>query len=108
MRGFLEKEEADFFAWLKKLTRARLAMTDDDLLISATAGAVEAARAGITCLGDSSSLAPQSMRALLAAGLRGIVYQESFGPDSKLAAENMAKLGEVASVPMMYFVAPLE
>jgi 5-methylthioadenosine/S-adenosylhomocysteine deaminase len=72
-------------------------MTDDDLLISATAGALEAARAGITCLGDSSSLAKQSMRAIKTAGLRGVVYQESFGPDSKLAAENMAKLGEQIS-----------
>jgi cytosine/adenosine deaminase-related metal-dependent hydrolase len=97
MRGFLEKVETDFFAWLKKLTVARLAMTDDDLLISATAGVVEAARAGITCLGDSSSSARQSMRALSAAGLRGIAYQESFGPDSKLAADNVAKLGEQIS-----------
>src|SRR6185369_4200307 len=31
MRGFLEAEEADFFAWLRKLTIARMAMTADDL-----------------------------------------------------------------------------
>ena len=31
MRGFLEREEHDFFAWLKKLTIARLKMTDEDL-----------------------------------------------------------------------------
>jgi len=32
MRGFLENEEADFFAWLRKLTIARLErMTADDL-----------------------------------------------------------------------------
>src|SRR5215510_1160955 len=31
MRGFLEKEESDFFAWLRKLTAARLRMNDDDL-----------------------------------------------------------------------------
>ena len=35
MRGFLEREEHDFFAWLKKLTVARLRMTDDDLFVSA-------------------------------------------------------------------------
>src|SRR5262252_6089261 len=29
MRGFLEREEHDFFAWLRKLTIARLQMTDD-------------------------------------------------------------------------------
>src|SRR5258705_4086777 len=92
MRGFLENEESDFFAWLRKLTVARLAMTDEDLFVSSTCGAIEAARAGITCLGDSSSFAVQSMRALNEIGLRGIVYQESFGPDPKVAAENLARL----------------
>jgi cytosine/adenosine deaminase-related metal-dependent hydrolase len=92
MRGFLEREEHDFFAWLKKLTVARLKMTDEDLFVSAACGAIEAARAGITCLGDSSSFARQSMCALRKVGLRGIVYQESFGPDPNLASENMAKL----------------
>ncbi|HXI23364.1 MAG TPA: amidohydrolase family protein [Pyrinomonadaceae bacterium] len=94
MRGFLEAEEHDFFAWLKKLTIARMAMTDEDLFVSATCGAIEAARAGITCVGDSSSFATQSMKALQQLGLRGIVYQESFGPDPKLARENFEKLVE--------------
>jgi len=92
MRGFLEREEHDFFAWLRKLTIARLQMTDEDLFVSAACGAIEAARAGITCLGDSSSFAVQSMRALSEVGLRAIVYQESFGPDPKLAEENVDKL----------------
>jgi 5-methylthioadenosine/S-adenosylhomocysteine deaminase len=94
MRGFLEREEHDFFAWLRKLTIARLQMTDEDLFVSAACGAIEAARAGITCLGDSSSFALQSMRALSEIGLRAIVYQESFGPDPKLAKENVEKLRE--------------
>jgi cytosine/adenosine deaminase-related metal-dependent hydrolase len=97
MRGFLEAEEHDFFAWLKKLTIARMAMTDEDLFVSATCGAIEAARAGITCLGDSSSFAMQSMKALQQIGLRGIVYQESFGPDPKLARENFEKFLEQVS-----------
>src|SRR2546421_748677 len=94
MRGFLEREEHDFFAWLRKLTVARLRMTDQDLFVSAACGAIEAARAGITCLGVSSSFAVQSMRALNEVGLRAIVYQESFGPDPKLAEENVGKLRE--------------
>jgi len=94
MRGLLEREEHDFFAWLRKLTVARLQMTDEDLFVSAACGAIEAARAGITCLGDSSSFAVQSMRALSEVGLRAIVYQESFGPDPKLAEENVDKLRE--------------
>jgi len=92
MRGFLEREEHDFFAWLKKLTIARLKMTAEDLFVSAACGSVEAARAGITCLGDSSSFAAQSLRAITEVGLRAIVYQESFGPDPKLAEENVSKL----------------
>jgi 5-methylthioadenosine/S-adenosylhomocysteine deaminase len=94
MRGFLEREENDFFAWLRKLTLARVTMTAEDLLVSATSGAIEAARAGVTCLGDASSAAAEGMRALQAVGLRGIVYQESFGPDPRLAVENVAQLRE--------------
>jgi len=41
-----EREEHDFFAWLRKLTVARLQMTDEDLFVSAACGAIEAARAG--------------------------------------------------------------
>lgn len=92
MRGFLESEETDFFAWLRKLTVARMSMTAGDLFVSAACGAIEAARAGITCVGDSSSAAAQSMKALREIGVRGIVYQESFGPDPRLANENVAKL----------------
>ena len=92
MRGFLEKEENDFFAWLRKLTVARMTMTAEDLVVSATCGAVEAARAGITCLGDSSSAGLRTIAALKHVGLRAIVFQESFGPDPIHAAENVAQL----------------
>ncbi|HET9788406.1 MAG TPA: hypothetical protein VFP47_14815, partial [Pyrinomonadaceae bacterium] len=35
MRGYLENEETDFFAWLRKLTHARLnVLTPDDLRVS--------------------------------------------------------------------------
>ncbi|HVQ37944.1 MAG TPA: amidohydrolase family protein [Pyrinomonadaceae bacterium] len=93
MRGFLEGEEPDFFGWLKKLTIARLErMTADDLNVSAAWGAGEAARSGVTCLADASSSAGESMKALREIGLRGLVFQESFGPDPKLAQENFEKL----------------
>src|SRR6266850_677526 len=93
MRGFLEKEETDFFAWLRKLTVARLErMTADDLNVSAAWGACEAARAGVTCVADASDAAFESMNALRDVGLRGIVFQESFGPDPRLAQENFEKL----------------
>jgi cytosine/adenosine deaminase-related metal-dependent hydrolase len=93
MRGFLEEEETDFFAWLKKLTVARLErMSADDLNVSAQWGACEAARAGVTCVADASDAAMESMNALQSVGLRGVVFQESFGPDQRLAQENFNKL----------------
>jgi cytosine/adenosine deaminase-related metal-dependent hydrolase len=93
MRGFLEQEEIDFFAWLKKLTIARRErMSVDDLNVSASWGACEAARAGVTCVADASDSALESMNALREVGLRGIVFQESFGPDPRLAKENFEKL----------------
>ena len=95
MRGFLDGVEGDFFAWLKKLTIARLElMTADDLLVSATWGACEALKAGVTCVADASDAAGESMKALRDTGLRGIVYQESFGPDPKFARENFTKLSD--------------
>lgn len=93
MRGFLEKEESDFFSWLRKLTIARLErMTEDDLYVSAAWGACEAARAGVTCVADASDSAATTMKALTDAGLRGVVFQESFGPDPKLVQDNFEKL----------------
>ena len=103
MRGYLENEEHDFFAWLRKLTVARLErMTPDDIYVSAAWGACEAVRAGITHVDDASDSALMSLRALQDVGLRGVVYQESFGPDPRLVAENFeklkAKLDELRSI----------
>ena len=93
LRGYLENEESNFFAWLRKLTLARLEkMTPDDIRVSATWGACEAVRAGITCVGDASDSAMMSMLALKDVGLRGVVFQESFGPDPRLVQENFEKL----------------
>jgi len=93
LRGYLENEERDFFAWLRKLTRARLELlTPDDIRVSATWGACEAVRAGITYVDDASDSALMSMMALRDIGLGGVVYQESFGPDARLAVENFEKL----------------
>lgn len=94
MRGFLDDQEKNFFAWLRKLTLARLQMTPEDLYVSAAWGACEAVRAGVTCLGDSSDSAATTIRALNDVGLRAVVFQESFGPDPSLAEENFKKLQE--------------
>ena len=92
MRGFLEAEEGDFFAWLRKLTVARgERMTPEDLYASAAWGAAEALRAGVTCVGDASDAGAVVMRALGDAGLRGVVFKEAFGPDARTAGERLAK-----------------
>jgi 5-methylthioadenosine/S-adenosylhomocysteine deaminase len=95
MRGFLDDVEHDFFSWLKKLTIARAEkMTAEDLRISATGGAIEAARAGITCLADIATQARESITAIQAVGLRGIVFQEITGPDENQAEQRIAHLRE--------------
>ncbi|HEX8720053.1 MAG TPA: amidohydrolase family protein [Pyrinomonadaceae bacterium] len=92
MRGFLEPQEGDFFAWLRKVTVARgERMSPEDLYASAAWGAAEAARAGVTCVGDATDSGATTMRALRDAGLRGVVFQEAFGPDATLAAEQYDK-----------------
>ncbi len=89
MRGLLEPWEGDFKAWLRKLTEVRRSLlTDDDIRASAEWGAVEAARAGVTCVADASYVGDAPLAALKAVGLRGFVYQETINPDpSKVDAE---------------------
>ncbi len=93
MRGFLDDVEHDFFKWLRKLTVARRDfLTKEDLYVSAAWGAVEAVRAGVTCVGDASDAGETSWHAMRDVGLRGIVYQELFGIDETNALEQLAKL----------------
>jgi cytosine/adenosine deaminase-related metal-dependent hydrolase len=93
MRGFLEPVEHDFFAWLRRLTKAKYEiLTPDDLKISATWGAIEAARAGVTTLGDASDFGEAAFAALCDVGLRGVVYQEVFGPDPRERNQRLAEL----------------
>lgn len=95
MRGYLEDVEGNFFAWLFKLTTARAQrMTADDLRVSATWGAVEAARAGVTCLADASNDGEACAHALRDVGLRGIVYQETIHPDAREAGAELGRLQE--------------
>jgi aminodeoxyfutalosine deaminase len=92
MRGLLDPLEGDFFAWLRKVTVSRNErMTDEDLYASAAWGAVEALRAGVTCVGDASDAGHATMRALGDAGLRGVVFQEAFGADGREARQQFEK-----------------
>ena len=80
MRGFLE--ELDFLPWIARLTKARLAVLSRELLLaSAKAGIAEGLLAGVTTYADTceSGVALQAMTEM---GVRGVMYQEVFGPDA--------------------------
>lgn len=90
MRGFLEN--CRFTEWIDKLRQSRNeAMDQETLLDSARFGVVEGLEAGITTYADtcSSGVAMQAMRD---AGVRGIMYQEVFGPDPSQAEIAMRDL----------------
>jgi 5-methylthioadenosine/S-adenosylhomocysteine deaminase len=90
MRGFLE--DLAFRSWITRLTRARrAALTPDALVESARAGIAEGLLAGVTTYADTSdSGAP--FRAMRQMGVRGIAYQEVFGPDPALCTASLAGL----------------
>lgn len=90
MRGFLEGLE--FVQWIRQLTAARAAVLDDAAMLdSARVGVAEGLLAGITTYADtcSSGAAIEAMREL---GVRGIMYQEVFGPAAEQHDASMAGL----------------
>lgn len=96
MRGFVDEFDNDFTSWLLTLTKIRGAvLTDEDVRSASVLGAVEGARAGVTCFGDIGRLGKNGLEALKTVGLRGVVFQETeFSPDDKTAAEDFLKLKE--------------
>jgi 5-methylthioadenosine/S-adenosylhomocysteine deaminase len=104
MRGFLE--DLDFQRWILRLTSARRAILDDDaLLASARYGIEEGIRAGITSYADTCS-SGLVMRAMRDAGVRGIMYQEVFGPDPAQCEQSIAGLRDKIS-SLRYLETPL-
>ncbi|MGQ0650431.1 MAG: amidohydrolase family protein [Gemmatimonadaceae bacterium] len=85
MRGFLE--DLPFRQWILRLTQSRQAvMTPARHLASARAGLAEGLLAGITTFGDVSD-AGYSLDAMLQMGVRGVMFQEVFGPDPAQCGE---------------------
>jgi len=88
MRGFLE--DLDFRRWVLRLTSAkRSVLTPEMLLDSARAGVEEGVAAGITTFADTCD-SGAAMDAMLEYGVRGIMYQELFGPDPAQCADSIA------------------
>jgi len=82
-----------FFDWVRTLTRARAALTDDALRAAARDGVIEGLLGGITTYGDTAPNSA-SFDAMLELGVRGIAYREVFGPDPAQAAESLNGLRE--------------
>jgi len=104
MRGFLE--DLDFRRWILRVTSARRTVMDRDALLdSARYGLEEGIRAGITSYADTcdSGVVMQAMRE---AGVRGVMYQEVFGPDPTQCAASMAGLREKVA-GLRYLETPL-
>jgi 5-methylthioadenosine/S-adenosylhomocysteine deaminase len=90
MRGFLE--DCSFAGWIDKLRQSRNDVLDAEMLLdSARFGIIEGLEAGITTYADtcSSGVVMQAMSEL---GVRGIMYQETFGPDPSHATAAMTEL----------------
>lgn len=90
MRGFLE--DLDFGRWITRLTAAKRAVyTPESLLDAARFGVEEGIRAGITTYADTCD-SGVGLVAMRDACVRGIMYQEVFGPDPAQCGESMAGL----------------
>ena len=96
MRGFLE--DLDFAQWIMRLNRVKRAVLDRDLMLEgARLGVAEGLRAGITTYADTCDTGV-AFDAMVDAGVRGIMYQEVFGPDPAVCEQSMTELrGKVAS-----------
>ncbi len=66
--------------FLKSVTKAILAMSDDDFAASAALGALQSLRCGVTCVGDIA-YGPESLAACADVGLGGVFYWEVLGVD---------------------------
>jgi cytosine/adenosine deaminase-related metal-dependent hydrolase len=90
MRGFLE--DLDFAQWIVRLNSVKRAVLDRERMRdSARLGVIEGIRSGITTYADTCD-SGVALDAMLEAGVRGIMYQEVFGPDPAACAASLAEL----------------
>lgn len=89
-RGRLE--ESHFQSWIAQLIRLRSErMSEHDLIAAARLGCLEAIKSGVTTLADTSSVSAPLI-ALIESGLRGVVFQECFGPHAAQAENSLDEL----------------
>ena len=96
MRGFLE--DLDFARWIMRLNKVKRAVLDRDRMLDAARfGLVEGIRAGITTYADTCD-SGVAFDAMLEAGVRGIMFQEVFGPDPAECAQSLEGLSDKIAV----------
>ncbi|HEX2188788.1 MAG TPA: amidohydrolase family protein [Longimicrobiaceae bacterium] len=89
-RGGLE--DLRFRDWILRLVGSkRAALADPDYEVAARWTMVESLRAGITTLA-ATEMSGAAVGALREAGMRGVVYRETFGPDPAQAEDSLAEL----------------
>ena len=89
-KGLLEG--LSFSEWISRLVRMKYHLcTREDFEASARLGAMEMLQAGITTLGEVMDIGT-GWEAMAEFGLRGIAYQEVFGPAADSASESLRSL----------------
>jgi 5-methylthioadenosine/S-adenosylhomocysteine deaminase len=91
-----------FLPWIRSMKKIGDKLEHSDFLSSARMGALQMVRSGVTAIGDST-FSGAVIQAAKEAGLRGIVYQETFGPDPSGEYQEQVdqlsdKIRELASV----------
>ena len=92
LRGFLE--DLSFDRWIIRLNGVKRAVLDRErMLDSARFGIAEGLRSGVTTYADTCD-SGVAFDAMLEAGVRGVMYQEVFGPDPAECERSLAGLRE--------------
>ena len=90
MRGYLE--DLDFRSWILRLTTAKRAVLTPEMLLDASRyGIEEGLLRGVTTFADTSD-SGVGLDAMIDLGVRGIMYQEVFGPDPRQCHDSMTEL----------------
>jgi cytosine/adenosine deaminase-related metal-dependent hydrolase len=90
LRGFLE--DLDFARWIWRLNGVKRAVLDRErMLDSARLGIVEGIRNGITTYADTCD-SGVAFDAMIESGVRGIMFQEVFGPDPASCGKSLDEL----------------
>ncbi|HUP89261.1 MAG TPA: amidohydrolase family protein, partial [Longimicrobiales bacterium] len=90
-RGLLD--DLPFHQWIPTLMRCKrgAALTAEDYEVAAQWTCVELLRAGVTLVGATED-SGAAVKAFVHAGLRGLVYLETFGPSPDQASQSLSEL----------------